>query len=120
MALPECFAKLLAAWNERDPAAMRRLIEEGVTADVEFCDPQHALKGIDAFTAMVKAFQDKNPGVTLIRSSAIDRHHDRARYAWAVVYPNGSRFDGFDSVQLNAAATRVCRIDGYFGPLKPA
>ena len=120
MSTPECFANLLAAWNERDPAAMRRLVDGGVTADVEFCDPQHSIKGIDAFAAMVKAFQDKNPGVTLIRTSVIDRHHDRARYAWAVVYPNGGRFDGFDSVQLDKTGTRVCRIDGYFGALKPA
>jgi hypothetical protein len=114
------FTDLLAAWNEPDPAVVRRLLEASLTTDIAFVDPHYDIRGIDAFHAMVLAFQAKYRGAKLIRTSGIDRHHDRARYAWAVVFPNGQRFEGFDAIALEASTGRVRRIDGFFGPLPPA
>lgn len=116
---PSTFASLLAAWNEPDPLTVRRLLEASLTPDIEFVDPHYTIQGIDAFHAMVLTFQQKYPGASLIRTSGIDRHHDRARYAWAVVFPGGQRFEGFDAIAIDAASGRVRRIDGFFGPLPP-
>lgn len=116
--VPMCFANLLAAWNERDPAKLRDLVEPSVTSDVTFTDPQYAITGCDAFIEMMMAFQERVGEVQLNRTSAIDMHHDRARYSWEIMWPDGKRFEGFDAVALNETLTKVCRIDGFFGPLQ--
>lgn len=116
--VPECFTNLLRAWNERDPAKLRELVEMSVTPDVAFTDPQYAITGSEAFIEMMIAFQERVGDVRLNRTSAIDMHHDRARYSWEIVWPNGDRFEGFDAVALDVPAGKVCRIDGFFGSLQ--
>lgn len=113
------FAALLLAWNERDLSKIRGHLELGVTPDVEFVDPDNAIRGIDAFTAMVRAFRERLPGAEVIRTSAIDRHHDRARYSWVVVIDPAHRVEGLDCVTL-ASDGRIARVDGFFGALTPA
>lgn len=59
--IPAPFAHLLAAWNERDPARIRHHVEQAVTADIAFTDPQYAIRGVDAFVAMVQEFRKRLP-----------------------------------------------------------
>jgi hypothetical protein len=118
--VPACFTHLLAAWNEYDPIRLREQVEKSVTPDVVFTDPHYAINGREAFIEMIQAFQARVGKVQLVRTSVIDIHHDRARYAWEVVWPNGNRFEGFDAVALDPTLEKVCRIDGFFGPLKAA
>jgi hypothetical protein len=115
-AAPAIFT-MLDAWNTRDPAAMRALVEAAVAPDIEFVDPHNDIRGIEPFIAMVQAFQSKYPDVRIAPASGIDLHHDRARYSWALIWPDGRRFDGFDAVQLDMAQGKVRRVDGFFGPL---
>jgi hypothetical protein len=115
--LPECFAKLLAAWNEYDPGRLRALVEAALTEDVAFTDPNYQITGIDAFIDQVHEFRSKAGKVKLVPTSGIDLHHDRARYSWAVLFPDGTRFEGFDAVALDLAQGKIKRIDGFFGPL---
>jgi hypothetical protein len=117
---PECFATLLNAWNEYDPDKMRRLVEASLTDDIAFTDPHYQIVGIDAFIDQVKEFRARVGKVELVRTSGIDLHHDRARYSWAVLWPDGTRFDGFDAVALDLEQGKICRIDGFFGPLPEA
>lgn len=118
--LPECFAKLLAAWNEYDADKMRDLVEAALTADVAFTDPNYQIVGIEAFIEQVNEFRaHEGQKVRLVPTSGVDMHHDRARYSWAVLRTDGSRFEGFDAVALDLAQGKICRIDGFFGPLPP-
>lgn len=117
---PACFATLLAAWNETNAEKRRALVEESVTDDVSFTDPQYAITGREAFLDMMTAFHARVGKVRLERTSAIDMHNDRARYAWVINWPDGTSFEGFDAVALNMAEMKVCRIDGFFGALGPA
>ncbi|WP_082746218.1 hypothetical protein [Sphingomonas sp. CCH5-D11] len=69
--------------------------------------------------AMVHAFWAENGECRISRTSAIDAHHDRARYSWVITWPDGRRFDGMDAVTLDRATGKVRRVDGFFGALKP-
>ncbi|WP_327477346.1 nuclear transport factor 2 family protein [Sphingopyxis sp.] len=118
--VPSCFPTLLAAWNEYDPAKLRSLVEASLTEDIAFTDPNYQIVGIDAFIAQVNEFRaEEGVKVRLVPTSGVDLHHDRARYSWAVVRPDGSRFEGFDAVALDLKQGKICRIDGFFGPLPP-
>lgn len=112
------FAALSRAWNERDLSKIRAHLEQGVTPDVEFNDPNYAIRGIDAFTDMVRDFRVRMPNADVIRTSGIDQHHDRARYSWVVVIDPNQSVIGFDAVAL-APDGKVARVDGFFGPLPP-
>lgn len=115
--LPQCFSNLLAAWNEYDPAKMRALVEAALTEDVEFTDPNYQIVGIDAFIDQINEFRAGAGKVRLVPTSGVDMHHDRARYSWAVLQLDGTRFDGFDAVALDMKQGKIKRIDGFFGPL---
>lgn len=115
--LPECFGKLLAAWNEHDPVKLRELVEAALTPDVAFTDPNYQIVGIDAFIDQVNAFRATEGAARLAPTSGVDMHHDRARYSWVVLRPDGTRFEGFDAVALDLAQGKICRIDGFFGAL---
>jgi hypothetical protein len=113
----DCFANLLAAWNEHDPVKMRKLLEAALTEDVAFTDPKYQIVGIDAFIDQVNEFRAEEGRAKLTPTSGVDMHHDRARYSWAVVRPDGTRFEGFDAVQVDRNQGKISRIDGFFGPL---
>lgn len=117
--LPPCFSNLLAAWNEYDPIKLRALVESALTEDVAFTDPNYQIVGIDAFIDQVNEFRASAGKVRLVPTSRVDLHHDRARYGWAVLHQDGSRFEGFDAVALDLAQGKIRRIDGFFGPLPP-
>lgn len=119
LAHTDCIDLMLSAWNARDAIALQDIAEAALSDDFEFCDPPHDIRGHAAFVAMVQQFWSDNGECTIRRISAIDSHHDRARYAWAIDWPDGRRFEGMDAVQLDLAEHKVCRVDGFFGPLLP-
>lgn len=115
--LPRCFATFLAAWNEQDPAKRRDLIAASVTEDIVFTDPDHQIVGIAAVDRMITEFRAREGLAKLAPTSGIDMHHDRARYGWVVLRPDGTRFEGFDAVALDLGQGKISRIDGFFGAM---
>jgi hypothetical protein len=115
--VPACLPNLLAAWNEYDPEKLRALVEASLTEDVAFTDPDYKIIGIDAFINQINEVRAREGGGKLIATSGVDMHHDRARYSWALVRPDGTRLEGFDAVQLDLEQGKISRIDGFFGAL---
>lgn len=111
------FDEYLSAWNAPDAARAAELLASTVTEDVRFVDPQADVTGREALLAHVRDFRARYPDARVERTSQVDRHHDRARYAWAVVTGAG-RLEGLDAVRWDASG-RFARIDGFFGPLQP-
>ena len=116
---PETFDHMINAWNERDPEKIRGHLDLALSADVEFCDPSNHTHGIDEFEAMVRAFRTEIPEAVCARASGIDAHHHLYRYDWTVSVGDEVLVPGFD-VAATDTAGRVCRVDGFFGPLPPA
>jgi hypothetical protein len=107
--------RMLAAWNERDPGKIRGHLDAALAPEVEFCDPQHHIVGIDRFEAMVREFRAAIPNANCLRTSALDGHHDRVRYTWEVRDGETLLVPGFD-VTTVAEDGSVLRVDGFFGP----
>lgn len=110
---------MLSGWNTRDEGALRQVVDASLSDDLEFCDPDNDIRGHAAFIEMVKAFWAKHGECEISRSSGIDAHHDRARYAWSIKWPDGRIFEGFDAVALDPSSGKVRRVDGFFGQLPP-
>jgi hypothetical protein len=112
----DVFKTYFEAWNAREPARTAERLALSVADDVRFVDPVADITGRNRLAAHIAEFRARYPDARIEHASAVDQHHDRARYAW-VILSGATRFDGLDAVRLDAAG-RLARIDGFFGPLR--
>jgi hypothetical protein len=82
--------RYFAVWNESDPSKRRNLIAETWTSDASYVDPVQEGEGHDGIDALAAAFHETLPGHRFRLAGAIDSHHDRVRFAWDVIGPDGN------------------------------
>jgi len=62
----------------------------------------------------------RRPNSRVLRTTALDLHHGIARFAWKAVDANGAALvGGIDLAFLSADGSKIDRILGFFGRLKP-
>ncbi|MGW7449190.1 nuclear transport factor 2 family protein [Kitasatospora sp. NPDC054795] len=110
-ALQQLAERYLAVWNETDPAARRKLVDEVWAEDGRYTDPLAAVTGRDAVAALIGAAQAQFPGLEFTLGP-VDAHHDIARFTWNLG-PAGAEpvVIGFDVL----AATPDGRIGAVYG-----
>jgi SnoaL-like domain len=109
----------LAAYGEPDTDRRAELIGRVWAADGQLVDPPLAAAGHDGIGDMAAAVQQQFAGHRFRRVSGIDAHHDRFRFAWELVAPDGTvAVTGVDVGEL-AEDGRLRRITGFFGELPP-
>jgi hypothetical protein len=110
----------LNAWTEHDPARRAQLIEEAWAPDGQLVDPPLWARGRGEISDMASALQGQFPGHYFRRSSEIDEHHSRFRFAWELVSIDGAvALAGVDVGQLDGKG-QIDQITGFFGELLPA
>lgn len=109
------------AWNEPEPVRRRELLGRSVTEEVAVVHPTFGRTvGIDPLDGHITRYQAAMPETRIVLTSEIDRHHDFARYAWAVVDANGDpTMDGIDIVEF-ADDSRLKLIVLFHGSLAAA
>ena len=80
----------IAMWNETDPDRRREIIAETWTDDSTYLDPMLSGDGPDGINSMIAAAQSQFPGHRIELTAGPDAHHDRVRFAWRMLDPNGS------------------------------
>ena len=80
----ELIDRYIAVWNETDGARRRALIARTWTEDARYLDPLLEGSGHAGIDAMVQALQERYPGNRFARTSDVDAHHDRVRFAWTL------------------------------------
>ena len=112
--------RYLTAWNTDDPTRRRAAIEATWTPDHHFTDPLADATGYDELDGFIAQVRGHYPGATFRLVSAVDAHHDLARWSWELVTADGAvAAVGHDAVRL-AADGRIRLFLGFFGPLTPA
>lgn len=106
-----------AMWNEEDADARRQRIAAAWAADGAYVDPLLEANGQDALHAMVDGVQAQYPGYRFRRTTAVDVHHDRARFGWELFGPDGDILVAGIDVATFAPDGRLASITGFFGPL---
>lgn len=110
----------LRAYAEPDAAVRTTLIAQVWVPDGELVDPPVTGAGADGIDAVARALQAQFPGHAFRRTSAVDAHHDVARYTWAMLAPDGATaLTGTDVVTV-ADDGRLARVAGFFGDPVPA
>ena len=83
-------------------------------------DPLIEARGPEAIAAAIGELQEQMPGHSLSRTTAIDAHHDHARFGWAVTGPDGSvALAGIDVATFTADG-RLRTAIGFFGDTSAA
>ena len=109
--------RYLAALNEPDGARRRVLLERAFAPDGGLTDPPLTGQGHDGLAELGDALHAHYAGHAFRRTSEVDAHHDRFRFAWALTGPDGAVvLTGLDTGVL-AADGRVGQVVGFFGEL---
>jgi hypothetical protein len=105
----------LAAYGEPDAERRAALIAEAWASDGRLIDPPLDGQGHDGIDAMFVAVQGMFAGHSFRRTTAVDAHHDRARYGWELVAPDGTvALAGVDYAELDGEG-RLRTVTGFFG-----
>ncbi len=115
---PDVLVRYMQMWNERDPSALRPLIDGCVAEGCVWVDPLEQHVGRDSLEETVRGFRQDYPNADLGVASTIDGHHDRHRYEWMIVADGELLIRGFDVVTVDGAGL-IERVDGFFGTLEP-
>jgi hypothetical protein len=106
-----------AMWNETDPVRRRELIQKTWTPGAHYVDPMFAADGPDGLDALVAGFHTQYANHRFQRTSAIAAHHDRARWDWELVGPDGGApvVTGTDFAVFTSDS-RLREVTGFFEP----
>ncbi len=111
--------RYLAALNEPDPAERARRIAKAGAPGGSMTDPPLAGHGHDGIAGVGDALHQHYAGHAFRRTSVVDCHHDRLRFAWELVDASGTAaMTGMD-VALLEVDGRVGQVTGFFGELGP-
>jgi ketosteroid isomerase-like protein len=106
-------SRYLAAWNETDPDARRRIIADVFSDDARYVDPLADVTGHDGIAAVIAGAQAQFPGLRFTPGEVLDTHHDIARFTWHLGSGDGEPFVvGFDVAQL-AEDGRLRAVHGF-------
>ena len=109
MTATDLVARYLETWNETDPAARRKVIDELWAPDGAYTDPIAAAEGRDQIDATIAAVQGQFPGLAFTLAGPVDAHHDIARFTWSL---GDDLVIGFDVLVLDDGG-QIAKVYGF-------
>ena len=104
-----------AAWNERDDATRRQLLDAAVTDDCELSGPTGTFRGRDAILRLIVALQGRMGDAATVRSGPVEvdaagRGGGDIRFPWVIRSSDGDPLLGGVDIVRTAADGRLERI----------
>ena len=109
MNVSDLVTRYLETWNETDPAARRKAIDELWAPDGVYTDPMATAAGRDQIDATIAAVQGQFPGLAFSLAGPVDAHHDTARFSWNL---GDEVVIGFDVLALDANG-QIAKVYGF-------
>jgi hypothetical protein len=109
----ELIERYLACWNETDSATRRELVTKTWADDASYVDPLVDAHGRAAIDAAIAATQGQFPGHVFTLVSAVDAHHDVARFSWGLGRHGDDPLVIGSDVASVGADGRLARVVGF-------
>jgi hypothetical protein len=106
-------ARYLDCWNETDPVARRKLIDEVWSADAVYIDPLAAARGRAEIDATIAAVQTQFPGLVFTQAGSADAHHQQVRFRWNLGPAGGESLVEGSDVALVDESNKITRVLGF-------
>lgn len=108
----ELIERYIASWNETDPQARRKAIDETWTDDARYVDPLVVAEGKDVIDQVIAGAQQQFAGLEFRLAGPVDSHHDLARFTWELGPAGGEAIVvGFDVAVLSDG--RLRQVHGF-------
>ncbi|MBO6900769.1 MAG: hypothetical protein JJ864_05425 [Rhizobiaceae bacterium] len=106
------------AWGEPDPGRRKAILEQVLTPGCTYTDPRVHAANPAELSDHIGRILPSRPGAKVLRISAVDMHHGKARFAWHMVNADGTALPaGLDIVEFDEATGKLKTILGFFDPL---
>lgn len=109
----DVIARYLDCWNETDPVARRKVIEEVWAADAEYIDPLAEVRGLSQIDAVITAAQSQFPGLVFTQIGPVDAHHRQARFRWALGPEGGESLVEGSDVAVIDEQNKISTVLGF-------
>ncbi len=110
----------IAMLNEPDRERRTELMTRAFSPEARYSDPLSEIEGYGGLHALAEGVHVQFAGHRFTRTSGVDRHHDRLRFAWDLRAPDGSlTAAGIDVGEVDGDG-RLRRITGFFDDLPAA
>lgn len=102
------------AWSVADADRRAAVLAEVWADGGTYTDPTVHATGALALLSHIASVLERRPGSRVVRTGAVEQHHDVARFDWQAVGANGAVLRrGIDIVIFDAAG-RIARVIGFF------
>lgn len=109
----ELAERYIAVWNEADPVARRRRVDDLWSEDARYVDSLAAAQGREEIEATIAAVQGQFPGFVFRLAGPVDGHHNQARFTWELGPAGGEApIVGFD-VAVSDQDGRLSTVLGF-------
>jgi hypothetical protein len=109
MNINDLVTRYLETWNETDPAARRKAIDELWAPGGVYNDPIATAEGRDQIDATIAAVQEQFEGLAFTLAGPVDSRADIARFSWNL---GDELVVGFDVLVLDADG-RIANVYGF-------
>lgn len=75
-------ARYFEAWNTGGEEALDKAVAAAWAADGTYTDPQSDVRGHERIAALITRTRHRLPGLAFHLTTAVDGHHDTARFGW--------------------------------------
>jgi hypothetical protein len=103
----QSIAAYVAAWNERDPGARAKLLEQACADDFRILTPGRCIQGRDGLAALIADFQQRRPAARAELASGIEVDAHTFRYLGVVVGEGGPPAENLDTGEHDAEGRLV-------------
>ncbi len=105
----------LAAYCEPEAPARLDALSRIWNAGGRLVDPPLESTGHEGMSQQAATLLQHYPGHRFVRTTAVDHHHEFARYGWALRDPQGKNvLEGEDFLTLDVDG-RIMKVVGFFG-----
>ncbi|CBG75479.1 putative isomerase [Streptomyces scabiei 87.22] len=107
-------ARYFEAWNATGEDERAEAVAAAWAADGGYTDPLADVRGHEEIAALITTARKQFPGLAFRLATAVDGHHDTARFGWELVdeADGAAPVAGFDVITLDAQ-DRIRSVYGF-------